>query len=290
MPRSRSLVPLREAAERLGVHYMTAYRYVRTGRLPAERDGVQWMVDVDDLDAVARQAGRSGSARPRRNRKPDSSALAARLVAGDESGAWALIENAMTSSLAPEAVYVDLLAPALREIGDGWAAGRYGVAQEHRATVVAQRLLGRLGPRFARRGRKRGTVVVTTPSGEQHGLPSAIVADLLRGVGFEVVDLGADTPADSTVDAALEAPRLVAVVIGVTTSGKDAAVRATARAVRGADIDAPIVIGGAAIRDAEHARRLGADAWSGNDGRSLVEAIERLVGAETSSAPPAPQH
>ena len=40
MARSRELITLHEAAARLGVHYMTAYRYVRTGRLPAERDGV----------------------------------------------------------------------------------------------------------------------------------------------------------------------------------------------------------------------------------------------------------
>ena len=39
-------ISLQEAASRLGVHYMTAYRYVRTGRLPARRDGAQWFVDV----------------------------------------------------------------------------------------------------------------------------------------------------------------------------------------------------------------------------------------------------
>ena len=32
-----SLITLQEAADRLGVHYMTAYRYVRTGRMPATR-------------------------------------------------------------------------------------------------------------------------------------------------------------------------------------------------------------------------------------------------------------
>jgi excisionase family DNA binding protein len=41
------LLGLREAADRLGVHYMTAYRYVRTGRLPATRIGAQWWVDPD---------------------------------------------------------------------------------------------------------------------------------------------------------------------------------------------------------------------------------------------------
>jgi methanogenic corrinoid protein MtbC1 len=206
------------------------------------------------------------------------------LVAGDEAGAWTLIENAMTSSLSPDEVYVDLLAPALREIGEGWADGRYGIADEHRATVVAQRLLGRMGPRFARRGRKRGTVVVTTPPGEQHALPSAMVADLLRSVGFDVMDLGADVPAASTADAARATSRLAAVVVGATTPGRDSAVRACVQALRQDDIEAPIIVGGAGIENAEHARRLGADDWSGHDGRSLVEAVERAEASRTASA------
>jgi methanogenic corrinoid protein MtbC1 len=265
---------------------MTAYRYVRTGRLPARRDGVQWLVDASDVERLLADATATQSQpKPRVVRERWRSDLASRLVAGDEAGAWTLVENAMTSSLSPDDVYVELLAPAMREIGDGWADGRYGVADEHRATVVAQRLLGRLGPRFARRGRKRGTVVVTTPPGEQHGLPSAIVADLLRGVGFDVIDLGADVPAESTADAARDANRLLAVVIGATTPGRDAAVRAAVRALRNAEVDVPVILGGAAIDDDEHARRLGADDWSGHDGRSLVDAVERVTSTGAATQP-----
>src|SRR4029077_16129609 len=89
------------------------------------------------------------------------------------------------------------------------AAGELTIADEHRATAIALRLVGRLGPRFARRGRKRGTVVVGAPAGEQHALPSAILADLLRGVGFEVLDMGANTPAASFAETAKEANRLL---------------------------------------------------------------------------------
>ena len=51
-PPSPPTISLGEAAERLGVHYMTAYRYVRTGRLPATRVGGQWVVDPRDLTAL----------------------------------------------------------------------------------------------------------------------------------------------------------------------------------------------------------------------------------------------
>jgi excisionase family DNA binding protein len=267
-------ITLQEAADRLGVHYMTAYRYVRTGRLPATREGVQWLVDPADLKRLRakRVPGRSG-----RVRSEGPVKLAARMVAGDEAGAWAVLEAALGSGLTAAEAHMDLLAPALETIGDQWARGALTVADEHRASVVAHRLIGRLGPQFARRGRKRGMVVLGMPAGEQHGLPGAILADLLRGAGFEVLDMGANTPPESFTETAVSANRLTAVLIGVTTRGRDASVRATIRALRTQGVEVPVLIGGAAIGDDAHARRLGADAWSGTDGRSALAAVELIA-------------
>ena len=51
---------LQEAADLLGVHYMTAYRYVRTGRLPGTRVGAHWQVQdlyFDVLGPAMRRVG-----------------------------------------------------------------------------------------------------------------------------------------------------------------------------------------------------------------------------------------
>lgn len=264
---------LQEAAGRLGVHYMTAYRYVRTGRLAAERHGARWVVDPRDLDRLREGTrGRDGGRRAGGDRV---ATLAARMGAGDEAGAWRVIEEALSSGAEPAGVHLGLLVPALRGLGDGWAAGAVTVAEEHRASAVALRIVGRLGPMFARRGRKRGAVIVGAPAGDQHSLPSAIVADLLRGEGYEALDVGANTPGQSFAEAAQRAARLVAVVIGATTPGGDGAVRTAVRALRASAIAAPVLAGGGAIHDAAHARRLGADGWSGRDGRSVIAAVER---------------
>jgi excisionase family DNA binding protein len=271
--RPTSLISLREAAERLGVHYMTAYRYVRTGRLAATRDGVRWMVDLADLAGLRSPARRArGTARAAR-----PATLAARMIAGDEAGAWAVVEGALASGSDPADVHLDLLVPALVSVGDGWAAGTISVADEHRAATVAQRLIGRLGPRFARRGRKRGVVVLGAPPGELHSLPTAIVGDLLRGAGFEVLDLGANAPAASFVETTQGTSRLVAVGIVASTTGRDAALRSVVRALRDAGGTTPVLVGGAAVTGPAHARRLGADGWSGPDGRSAVDAVERAA-------------
>ena len=273
--RSPSRITLGEAAERLGVHYMTAYRYVRTGRLRAVQEGVQWMVDPNDLAKLSTPSppGRRGAGA----RAVRPATLAARMVAGDEAGAWGVIEAALASGTDPAGVHLDIVVPALESIGADWASGRLSVADEHRATTTAQRLIGRLGPLFARRGRKRGAVVVGAPPGELHALPTAIVGDLLRGAGFEVIDTGANTPAESFAEAARSANRLVAVAIAVTTPGRDTAVRSVVRALRQVGVSAPVLVGGAAITGDDHARRLGADGWSGVDGRSVVTAVERAA-------------
>lgn len=182
---------LREAAERLSVHYMTVYRYVRLGILPARKVGGTWRIAPADLARVSasqatipdRRADRS----PRR-RAPWIERLRARMLAGDEAGSWKVIEAAMASGMEPADIYVDLLGPSLHAIGSAWQTGDIGIEQEHLASSVAAAMIGRLGPRFHRRGRRRGSVVMAMPSGERHGLGVAMVADILSGDGFDVLN------------------------------------------------------------------------------------------------------
>ena len=199
------------------------------------------------------------------------------MVAGDASGAWRLVEGRLSGGSDPAGVLTELLVPVLRSIGDRWAAGELSIGDEHRATAVAYRVIGRLGLQFGRRGRTRGTVVLAAPSGDLHALPVTIVADLLRWRGFDVVDLGANTPGEAIGEAAARADRLIAVGIVSTTSGLDANVAAAVAAVRAAAADTPILLGGAAIRSQAHAHRLGGDIWTDGEADAAVEAIDELA-------------
>jgi excisionase family DNA binding protein len=264
---------LQEAADRLNVHYMTAYRYVRTGRLPARQEGSRWMVALSDLDALQHGGRRKRGA----GRAASQTQLMDRLIAGDEPGAWAVINAALTSGMRAKEVYLDLLAGALRTIGDQWASGELSVAHEHRASALASRIIGRVGPLFAQRGRKRGTILVGTAAGDPHALPSAILADVLRGARFEVLDLGANTPPESFAQSARGPDRLVAVLIGATTTGQLRRLARSVDAVRTVRPETPILLGGAAVAGETAASRLGADGWSGHDADQAVAAVEALL-------------
>src|ERR1700735_2030066 len=104
------LLELQEAADRLGVHYMTAYRYVRTGRLPATRIGSQWWVDPVDLreaGAGATVTGRTRAATRKATQADAARRLEDRLVAGDEPGAWTIVESRLGSGTHADDILLD---------------------------------------------------------------------------------------------------------------------------------------------------------------------------------------
>jgi excisionase family DNA binding protein len=276
-------ITLHEAANRLGVHYMTVYRYVRLGMLPAAKVGGSWRIDPDDLGRIRGHASPKASpaltdpngaavTSTRRHRAPWARRLRLRMLAGDVAGSWQVVEAAMASGFEPTDVYVEILGPALHEIGAGWQRGEIGIDQEHVASGVASSIVGHLGPRFRRRGRHRGTVLVAMPAGERHGLGAAMLSDILRGDGYSVLNLGPDTPSASLVAAMAGAVDLVAVVVSVVDSARLPAASRLIAAAHRQDPNAAVVAGGFAISDEQAARSLGADAW-GADPRLLASLI-----------------
>lgn len=272
-------ITLQDAAAQLGVHYMTVYRYVRTGRLDARKHDGQWWVRSADVEAF-----RAGTLKPPpppataprpRVRRWDRycDRLVPRLVEGDDAGAWGVVEAALTAGAAPAEVHVDLLAAAMREIGNRWEAGTLSVGDEHRATAVATRLIGRISPRFARRGRRRGAVVLAGVPGDIHAIPVALLADVLRGAGFEVIDFGANTPTELVTRAAAQSESLVAVGLSASTGGREDAIAEAAAAVRADLPHVPLLLGGPAVVDIAAAHALGASSWA-SDARGAVAVIE----------------
>ena len=231
---------------------MTAYRYIRLGMLNATKVGGSWRVDAGDLDASRVRAAVAPASEPtltpgmpgsrRRGRR-----LVKRLLAGDVEGSWQVVEAAMSAGVSPADVYVGILGPALHAIGEAWRQGEIGIEQEHVASGIATSLIGRLGPRFRRRGRRRGTIVVAMPVGERHGLGASMLSDILRGDGHAVLNLGPDTPPASLAAAMRGVDDLVGVVVSVADVPRLPAARRLIAAARKQDPRAVIIAGGFAM-------------------------------------------
>ena len=263
---------LHEVAEILDVHYMTAYRYVRLGILPARREGRSWRIDRSDLDEyLARDEPRT-----QRGEADWEDRFYNRLIAADEAGAWGVLEAALSSGMTVPEAYPQVVSPAMKRIGEAWSAGELDVATEHSASEVAARIIARLGPRLARRGVRRGTIVLGSTASELHSLPLAMATDLFRAAQFEAIDLGAYLPPESFASYVDKTDDLVAVGVGVTTPGQEESLAETLAALRGVTA-VPIVIGGGGV-DEETALRLGADGWAAT-ADAAVELVEALLDA-----------
>jgi excisionase family DNA binding protein len=187
---------LREAADALGVHYQTAYAWVREGTLPARKIGRGYEVSDTAVRALAARR-RRGQEPPRpihvRDWAAQSGTLYAAITRGEETRARHHLER-LASGVRLIDLCEQVIAPALRRVGDEWAAGRVSIAQEHRASAICERLLAARIRQPA--GRPRGTAVVATPPGERHGLPALMAAACLREDRWLVHHLASDLPVE----------------------------------------------------------------------------------------------
>jgi methanogenic corrinoid protein MtbC1 len=139
------------------------------------------------------------------------------LIGRDSAAARRAIEAAAVE-LELFDVYLDVMRPALYEIGHRWAVRELNVAQEHYATAIAQSLLDVLSARREPVARDGRLAVVTATPDELHSLGARMVADLLEADGWETILLGAGPPAEDVV-ALVEAEQPDAVALSTTTAG-----------------------------------------------------------------------
>ena len=129
----------------------------------------------------------------------------------DAARARAAVDGALEAGVAVRDVYLGILQPALYAVGHEWAAGELDIAREHYATAVTLTVLGALGPRMRSAPKDGRLAVVSGSPEERHAVGVQMVADFLEGDGWEVLNLGASTPAQDLaqlVDA--EQPDVVA--------------------------------------------------------------------------------
>jgi excisionase family DNA binding protein len=185
---------LDEAADELGVHYQTVYRWVRSGRLPASKVAGRYLIGPDALAAVdaARQAVAAPPPPSARRLAQQCQAMQRALFTGDETVARRLVRRLVEDGASVTAVLQEVVVPPLVEIGEAWSRGEVGIATEHRASAMVERLIGDVSPNP--RGRRRGTVAVAALAGDRHSLPTLMASIALREDNWHTEHLGADIP------------------------------------------------------------------------------------------------
>ncbi|MDQ1673225.1 MAG: hypothetical protein QOC98_1787 [Frankiaceae bacterium] len=181
------------------------------------------------------------------------------LASVDRSAAIGVAFEAVEIGHDVSSVLTGLVARGQIEVGRCWAANEWNIAQEHAATSVSEEVVAALGTRLHTRPH-RGIVVVSCVEGEWHALPAKLLAETLRGAGWDVRYLGASLPAAHLSQFIHDVgPDVVALSCSIPTSLPRA--RGMIEAAR--DGGVPVIAGGRGFgSDASRAQRLGANGWA----------------------------
>jgi methanogenic corrinoid protein MtbC1 len=136
------------------------------------------------------------------------------LMARDSHRARAVIDRALEAGADPALLDIGVLQAALNAFGELWAGGEVSVAHEHYVTGITEGVMAVIATRMRRPPVGGRLALVACPSGERHSLGARMIGDFLEADGWEVLALGADTPARDLLDLVEdEQPDLVALSV-----------------------------------------------------------------------------
>lgn len=199
------------------------------------------------------------------------------VVTGNARKVRELVEQALKEEVSPRDILNKGLIPGMAIVGEKFKIGEYFIPE----VLVAARAMTagiKLIEPFLSQEEKgyAGKVVIGTVSGDIHDIGKNLVAMMLKGAGFQVIDLGNNVSPEKFVEKALtESADIIAMSALLTTTML--AMRETVNAVKKAGIrdKVKIMIGGAPVSQ-KFANEIGADGYAPDATTAVMKAKELL--------------
>jgi corrinoid protein of di/trimethylamine methyltransferase len=195
----------------------------------------------------------------------DLQALHQAILTGDNVTAKAVTEAALAEGAAPLALVQDVMMPAMDEVGKKFEANEYFVPELLLAARAMKASLELIRPLLAAGGiEPAGKIAIGTVKGDLHDIGKNLVAAMLEGGGFEVIDLGVNVDPQKFVRAVKEkGAEIVALSALLTTTMPAMKTTIDALAKAGVREQVKVMVGGAPVTEA-YAKEIGADGYSQN--------------------------
>lgn len=200
------------------------------------------------------------------------------ILDGEASDALAAANAALAAGAVPTEIIQHAIAPAMRAAGDLFEEGEYFVPELLMSARATKGVFEVLRPLLAKTGiQPIGRVILGTVEGDLHDIGKNLVAAMLEGGGFEVVDLGVSVKPDQFVQALRERPVDIVGISALLTTTMPA-MKATLDAFRANELreQIKIMVGGAPVTQA-FATSIGADGYAENAALA-VDLARQLVG------------
>ncbi|MGA2820962.1 MAG: corrinoid protein [Anaerolineales bacterium] len=197
--------------------------------------------------------------------------IAEAVIGGKAAATQQEVKNALQAGIKPEQILSEGLIAAMSEVGARFERGEFYVPEMLIAARAMQSGLSILRPLLTDQAMAmRGKVVIGTVKGDLHDIGKNLVAMMLEGAGYEVVDLGTDVPPEKFASAVREHhPALVGMSALLTTTMRN--MKETIEAIEDIGLrgQVKIMVGGAPLTEA-FAKDVGADGYAPDASRAVA--------------------
>ncbi len=193
----------------------------------------------------------------------------------DQDGADELAKRALEEGVSPDEILENALVPAMAKVGDKFTRKEIYVPQMLMAAKAMNSALAHLKPFFQSGETKRkGKFIIGTVSGDLHDIGKNLVAMMIEGGGWEVIDLGVDVSAEKFLKALEEHPDAVVGLSALLTTTMEN-MKNIVTVIRGKQSGAKILVGGAPVT-MDYCKKIGADFYS-PDPQGAVNYLKQLT-------------
>lgn len=209
----------------------------------------------------------------------DIKALYDAILTGQEKVAREVTEKALAAGVEPLKLVNEYMVPAMDEVGRRFECNEYFVPELLISARAMKSALELIRPLLAAKGAQPvGRVVIGTVKGDLHDIGKNLVAAMLEGGGFEVIDLGVNVTPEKFVETVKQKGANVVAMSALLTTTMPA-MRATIEALENAGIrrQVKVIIGGAPITQ-KYADEIGADGY-GESAPSAVALAKKQLAA-----------
>jgi len=187
------------------------------------------------------------------------------------------VQAALDAGIEAPVILNEGMIAAMAEVGRLFEEGEYYVPEMLISARAMQAGLSVLKPHLvASDVKSAGKVAIGTVKGDLHDIGKNLVAMMLEGAGFEIVDLGADVPPEKFVEAARDGAQIIAMSALLTTTMPSMKTTIEALTEAGLRDKVKVMVGGAPITD-DYARQIGADGFSPDASRAVAKAKELVA-------------
>jgi 5-methyltetrahydrofolate--homocysteine methyltransferase len=210
---------------------------------------------------------------------PDLQQLYTAILEGDARTTREVVQQALDESVDPQRLLDEYMVPAMDEVGQKFEDGEYFVPELLISARAMKAALEMIRPGLVAKGAEpAGRVLIGTVRGDLHDIGKNLVAAMLEGGGFEVVDLGVDVSPEKFIENIKPGgQQIIALSALLTTTMPGMKTTISALEQAGMRGQVKVMVGGAPVTE-RWAKEIGADGFS-ESASGAVRIARELVGA-----------